>query len=125
MQSTTVYGFESDEYIFEMNGHVSLKYDTDCALLQSVQDKFFIEMNGHVSFKDDTEGVVLNHDVSKCSEPWGNWLKRIQRVLQSEMEGLVEKTAAGIIKAVSQNLRETDIASPPPRKPHNPNLSTP
>ena len=73
-QSTTVYGFESDEYIFEMNGHVSLKYDTDCALLQSVQDEFFIEMNGHVSFKDDTEGLVLNHDVSKRSEPWGNWV---------------------------------------------------
>ena len=72
----TVYGLESvqDEYIFQINGHFSLKYDTDCALLQSVQDEFFIEMNGHVSFKDDTEGFVLNHDVYKRSESWGNWV---------------------------------------------------
>lgn len=75
-QSMTVYGLESvqDEYIFQINGHFSLKYDTDCALLQSVQDEFFIEMNGHVSFKDDTEGFVLNHDVYKRSESWGNWV---------------------------------------------------
>ena len=32
-----------------INSHVSLKYDTNCALLQSVEDEFFIEMNGHVS----------------------------------------------------------------------------
>ncbi|KAF3563760.1 hypothetical protein DY000_02013659 [Brassica cretica] len=64
-------------------------------------------------------GVSSEEPPSEASPSHKRW------VLQSEMEGLVEKTAAGIIKAASQNLRETDIASPPPRKPHNPNLSSP